>query len=62
MHEEPYTNWRGDKVTRQNYVTIPSESWAFRVVVKSLTPNRKGNSFSDPNDVVVIAEQAFGSK
>lgn len=55
-------NWRGDEYTYQSPITVPSEAWRFRVVTKSLMKGRKGNSFNSPNDVVAIAEQAFGER
>ncbi|MRN66384.1 hypothetical protein [Brucella sp. 10RB9213] len=40
--------------------SINSQVWTFSIVTKSLMLGRKGNQFSDPRDVVAIANQSFG--
>lgn len=66
-YEEPVTKWvagryvpTGEMRTRKRYISVTRQRWVFNIATKALSPGRKGNSFSDPHDVVAIANQGFG--
>jgi hypothetical protein len=53
-------DFRGHDYQLKKHRSVSSQVWAFSIVVRSLMAGRKGNQFSDPLDVVTIANQSFG--